>query len=209
MENRIIHDAQQLIEQYIAPQTRIELDHESLPLEEMAALLKTCNIPYLRKAVIMGCYYLLCLSISRHREVKSVSTTGHDNRARMILDGDYLLGSYVQFAIAMEETRLMHFLNSLYKKIQIELIHGSSAERAIAELPVRIIQYIRSEMSGDVPSDMSLPEEDRNGDILSSAGLKVTAAKESSSRPGDAGNTLYTEKAGKEAQKGGDSDEAA
>jgi len=84
----------------------------------------------------------------RHRDV-TVTDQGLGDaaaaRSRLILDGDYVLGVYVQFAIAMKEVRLMAHLNSLYKKIQIDLIQGASAELVLAELPVRIIDYIRSE----------------------------------------------------------------
>lgn len=145
MKNRLIHDAQLLLEHYIDPQTDIRLNGESLPLEEMASLLQSCKIPYVRKAVVMGCYCLLCLAIMRHREVTERTYAAKDGCARRILDGDYLLGIFVTFALEMKETRLMTHLNSLYKKIQLRLIQGASAEHTMAELPVQIIDYLRSE----------------------------------------------------------------
>src|SRR5690606_17176379 len=71
MNSQLIQDTQFLLEQYIAPQTNIQLQQETspLPLDEMASLLHACQIPYVRKAVIMGCYYLLCLAVMRHRDV--------------------------------------------------------------------------------------------------------------------------------------------
>lgn len=147
MDTRLIQDMVLLLDEHIAAETGIRLEYETKHLEETAALLHAYHIPYVRKTVILGCYYLLHLAIKRHRSLhmRSENRSAVPNRA--ILDGDYLLGLYFQFAVQMNETKLMSRLTYAYKKIQIALIHGSALEQALDELQEHLLEFAREEQT--------------------------------------------------------------
>lgn len=147
-DRRMIQDMQQLLNQQLSHEAEIQLDQRCDALEQMAALLHPYPIPYVRKVVILGCYYLLHHAILRHRELQECEADHPDESlAKTILDGDYLLGVYFQMANLMDETRLIAHLTSAYKRIQIKLIHGTSIEDALALLPQEIIDFLEEESS--------------------------------------------------------------
>lgn len=142
MDNRLMQDMVLLLRQHISTETGIRPELEAVPLEEMAALLQSCGIARSRKPALLGCYCLMRLALTRHRELPQ-----RDNGAltRRILDGDYLLGLYFQLAVDCNETRLVAFLAHTLKNIQIGLVHGASAEQALAELSAQLERFLRAE----------------------------------------------------------------
>lgn len=120
MDTQLITKTIRQLHRELSPEAAISLDQSEYLARDLAEELSRTGMPEERKIAILGCYMILQLALKRHSGLKA----DDPDLTKRVLDGDYLLSFYYDFALLHNETELTEFLASVNKQIQIQQALG-------------------------------------------------------------------------------------
>ncbi|ARF68069.1 hypothetical protein B7C51_09855 [Paenibacillus larvae subsp. pulvifaciens] len=120
MDTQLITKTIRQLHKELSPEAAIVLDQTEYLARDLAEQLSRTGMPEERKIAVLGCYIVLQLALERHSGLQA----DNPGLTKRILDGDYLLSFYYDFAILHKETGLTEFLASVNKNIQIQQALG-------------------------------------------------------------------------------------
>ncbi len=139
IDRRLIQDTLSMLRQQIDSDTAIRLEGDVHLLERLAAVIEKTGLHRQRKLTILGGYLLLQQAVLKHQDLLEGQ---NDVLTRSILDGDYLMGAYYKLLSQHKELDLLNHLAPVYKKLQLSLLMGRPARRAMREVYTAFRQYL-------------------------------------------------------------------
>lgn len=139
IDRRLIQDTLSMLRQQIDSDTAIRLADDVHLLERLAAVVEKTGLHRQRKLTILGGYLLLQQAVLKHQDLLEGQ---NDVLTRSILDGDYLMGAYYKLLSQHKELDLLSHLAPVYKKLQLSLLMGRPAQRAMREVYTAFRQYL-------------------------------------------------------------------
>lgn len=127
MNIKLFHEAIDLLQGELSPETGIILDLKEEDVLPMADLLVRYDLPSDRQSRLLSIYIAIKLALLRH---SSCEGSG-EYLTRQVLDGDYLYSFYVQLCLKWGEYELLSHLAPIIKQIQIKAIEGTPEEERL------------------------------------------------------------------------------
>ncbi|BFH17709.1 adenylate kinase and related kinase [Paenibacillus melissococcoides] len=126
MNRQLMKDTIQMLEQELPPLAgiRITAGSDERYLSDMARTLDAYDMTAQERRVLLGCYWLLRQAMRTHHHVPQ------DKRlaGKAVLDGDFLLSLYYQFAARHGLTELIADMATVNKRIQIRRAEGKGTD---------------------------------------------------------------------------------
>lgn len=123
MITTLIHDAKQILQSEISPETGIILDLGEQDLLNEAWLFAEYELSIERQTRLLSIYIAIKLALQRHQRCSHYMPG--DQLTRCVLDGDYLYSFYVQLCLKFKETNFLTHMAPIVKRIQIQRVEGS------------------------------------------------------------------------------------
>lgn len=140
--NRLLQESKGLLEQQLPQDADICMYTASLQprLLAMADFLTAYEMEHRNRCIYMGCYWLLIQSLDTHKELPIVPQAA----GRAVLDGDFLMSFYLQFALKHKKLDLITVLASTLKRLQIRHTEGIFEDEPLF---IRFSHYIDKQYS--------------------------------------------------------------
>lgn len=142
MSQNLMQETKQLLNHELPQQAGIHVTagEDEASLRDMAELLLDYDMDPGERRIILGCYWLLLKAYRSHDHVHHAEVAG-----KAVLDGDFLLSFYLQFAVRHGFVDLVGDLARTNKRIQLRLAEGSRS--ATSQLHQRLTRFIAKRYS--------------------------------------------------------------
>lgn len=143
MNQNLIQETNQLLNHELPQQAGIHLTagEDEPSLRDMAELLLDYDMEPEERRIILGCYWLLLKAYRSHDGLPAHAEVA----GRAVLDGDFLMSFYLQFAVRHGFVDLVSDLARTNKLIQIRLAEGSRS--AMSQLHQRLTRFVAKRYS--------------------------------------------------------------
>ncbi|MCR8844676.1 adenylate kinase and related kinase [Paenibacillus sp. SC116] len=138
MITQFIQDMYEQLERELPQQAGIQLsaDLHNIRLQDMAVRLHHVEMAHKERLALLGCYALVLLSLRIHDQLPTDPAAA----GRSVLDGDFIMSFYLQFALRHGFIDLIAELAPVIKQVQIKRAEQKLTDEAnIHKQTVRFI----------------------------------------------------------------------
>ncbi|MCY9759445.1 adenylate kinase and related kinase [Paenibacillus alvei] len=137
MNRQLLNQTSNLLTQHLPPITGIQLTAETDEywLLDTARMLNAYEMEQHERQVLLGCYWLLRQALRTHQHVPEEEQLA----GKAVLDGDFLLSLYYQFAVRHGMTQLIIELATTNKRIQIRRVEGAASDMMLHQRMGRFV----------------------------------------------------------------------
>lgn len=137
MNRQLLNQTSDLLAQHLPPITGIQLaaGTDEHMLLDMARMLNAYDMQQQERQVLLGCYWLLRQALRTHQHVPQDEQLA----GKAVLDGDFLLSLYYQFAVRYGMTQLIIDLATTNKRIQIRRVEGAASDMMLHQRMGRFV----------------------------------------------------------------------
>ncbi|MCM3338592.1 MULTISPECIES: hypothetical protein [Paenibacillus] len=137
MNRQLIMETGRLLTQEMPPEAgiRLTVGSDEHFLLDMASALHAYDMEPDERRALLGCYWLLRQAMRTHQHVPAEEQLA----GKTVLDGDFLMSMYYQFAVRHGQMKLVIDLATTNKRIQIRRAEGNTTDMLLHQ---RICRFL-------------------------------------------------------------------